>query len=58
MSKREGRTAIIQFSASNPMTLGSLISPVREYADSLPGATGPLSAVTVNYTWTSTVSWE
>ncbi|WP_435749019.1 hypothetical protein [Microbacterium sp. PMB16] len=50
-------SAIIQFSASNPMTLGSLASPIRQYADSLPGTTGPLSAVSINYSWTSTVRW-
>ncbi|MBM7466105.1 RHS repeat-associated protein [Microbacterium esteraromaticum] len=50
-------SAVVQITAENPMTLGSALSPVRELADSIPAATGPLSAVTMTFTWTETVSW-
>jgi hypothetical protein len=41
----------------SPMTPGSALSAVRELAESIPAATGPLSAVPTTFTWKETVSW-
>jgi len=50
-------SAVVQITAQNPMTLGSLLSPIRGFADSLPGETGAFSAVEMSFTWTETISW-
>lgn len=50
-------SAVVQITAWNAMTLGSMLGPMREFANTLPGSTGPFSPGATTFTWEETVSW-
>lgn len=56
ISRPSPNTAIVQITASNDMTLGSLMSPIRGYANQIPGDTGAFSKVNMTFTWTETIA--
>lgn len=50
-------SAVVQITAWNEMTLGSLLGPIRSVANTIPGSTGPFSPVVTTFTWTEEVEW-
>ncbi len=59
--ERSGSSAEVQFIASNSTSLGSALRfggpELYQYLNTLPGETGPMSAVYQTYTWTETITW-
>lgn len=57
ISRPNDHSAIVQITASNEMTLGSLLSPIRETANQIAGSDGPFSPVQTVFSWTETLTW-
>ncbi|WDH79298.1 hypothetical protein PTQ19_02300 [Microbacterium esteraromaticum] len=50
-------SVVVQIQAENVISLGSLLSPIRDLASAIPGRTGGFSEVTTYFTWQETVTW-
>ncbi|CAN7149533.1 RHS repeat-associated core domain-containing protein [Microbacterium sp. LjRoot45] len=60
VKQRSGSSAVVQFSATNEVTLGSgfgATPETRALLNSLPGETGPFSSISTTFAWTETLKW-